>query len=146
VEEVIMVEKDADVASVWETIVSGDGSWLAKRIQNFQMSEENVLREINTPPKDRRERAFKTILKNRTSHGGILAAGAGMLKKGEAGKGLKSRWYPATLAKRIGIIDLVRHKLKFLHGDGCCFLRGPTLYSRGTECRQSPLYSFQDRS
>lgn len=122
VEEVIMVEKDADVASVWETIVSGDGAWLAERIQQFQMSQENVLREINTPPKDRRERAFKTILKNRTSHGGIMAAGAGILKKGEAGKGLKSRWYPATLAKRIESIDLVRHKLKFVHGDGMAIM------------------------
>lgn len=36
----------------------------------------------------------------------------GFLKNGEAGKGILSRWYPATLAKRIRDIALVK-KLRF---------------------------------
>lgn len=50
--------------------------------------------------------------------GGILAAGAGLVKNGEAGKGVLSRWYPATLAKRLRAIDRVKEKMRFEQGDG----------------------------
>ena len=60
---------------------------------------------------------FQTILKNRTAHGGILAEGAGVLKNGENGKGILSRWYPQTIAKRITNIELVAKHLEFIHGD-----------------------------
>lgn len=40
------------------------------------------------------------------------------LKKGESGKGIRSRWYPATLAKRIRNIDLIRERLSFECCDG----------------------------
>ena len=63
-------------------------------------------------------RAFRTILKNRTFHGGILAAGSAPLKNGENGRGVKSRWYPETLQKRILGIDAIRERITFLHGDG----------------------------
>ena len=56
-------------------------------------------------------------MKNRTAHGGILAEGAGVLKHGENGKGIHSRWYPQTLAKRILNIELVAKRIEFIHGD-----------------------------
>jgi DNA adenine methylase len=117
VESVLMVELDDDISAVWETIISGEGEWLANRILHFEMSKENAIREISRPPINRREKAFQTIIKNRTFHGGILAAGSGFLKNGEAGKGILSRWYPATLAKRIRDINLILSKLSFVHGD-----------------------------
>ncbi len=64
------------------------------------------------------ELAFQTILKNRTAHGGILAEGAGVLKHGENGKGILSRWYPQTIAKRITNIEYVARRIEFVHGDG----------------------------
>jgi DNA adenine methylase len=69
-----------------------------------------------------RERAFQTIIKNRVYRGGILAPGSGLMKLGEAGKGLLSRWYPATLAKRIRHILTLRNSLTFLHDDGLAIL------------------------
>ena len=60
---------------------------------------------------------FQTILKNRTAHGGILADGAGVIKHGENGKGIHSRWYPQTIAKRITNISLVAERIRFDHGD-----------------------------
>jgi DNA adenine methylase len=68
-------------------------------------------------PRSQREFAFQTILKNRTAHGGILAEGAGVLKNGENGKGILSRWYPQTIGKRITNIKLVAGRLEFIHGD-----------------------------
>lgn len=94
VERVVMVELDEDVAAVWQTIVGGEAEWLAERILSFQLSRETLIAELSRPPASLRERAFHTILRNRTLHGGILADGASFLKHGENGKGIASRWYP----------------------------------------------------
>ena len=61
--------------------------------------------------------AFQTLLKNRTAHGGILADGAGRIKNGENGKGLHSRWYPQTIAKRIAAIESVSSRIEFHRTD-----------------------------
>jgi DNA adenine methylase len=82
------------------------------------MSRENAVKEIKRITQIPKEKAFQTIIKNRTSHGGILAAGSGFVKNGEAGKGILSRWYPVTLARRIRDISLVTNKIKFHHGNG----------------------------
>ncbi len=114
---VVLVELDDQIAAVWQTILSGDAQWLAKRILNFDLSPESAKAEFAKSPKSECERAFQTILKNRTAHGGILAAGAGVLKNGENGKGILSRWYPQTLAKRITNIKHIAKRIEFIHGD-----------------------------
>lgn len=63
------------------------------------------------------------LLKNRVSHGGILAKGAGLLKHGENGKGLLSRWYPQTLRSRIVDIQNYKTNVNFVQGDGFQILR-----------------------
>ena len=40
-----------------------------------------------------------------------------MLKNGENGKGILSRWYPQTISKRITNIELVANRIEFIHGD-----------------------------
>jgi len=117
-EKSIMVEKDEDIAAVWRTILGGQGRWLAEKIINFEITPRNIEAVLKRHPTSLRERAFMTILKNRLHHGGILAHGAGFIKNGENGKGLRSRWYPGTLRKRIVDIMVVRSKVKFIQGDG----------------------------
>lgn len=117
VEASLLVELDEEIAAVWQTIIDGEAEWLASRILRFEMSRENAVNEINAERRLTKEKAFQTIIKNRTFHGGILAAGAGFLKNGESGKGVLSRWYPATLARRLRAIHLMRDKLYFEHGD-----------------------------
>ena len=117
VDHAVLIELDEDVASVWRIIIEGKSEALAKRILNFQLSLESVQRELERPLNDLEDRAFRTILKNRTFHGGILAAGSGLIKNGEAGKGISSRWYPETLARRLQTLNLVRHKLSIFVGD-----------------------------
>ncbi len=116
-QESLMVELDEEIAAVWQTIVGGNAEWLVSRILNFEMSKENAFNEINKKRRSIKEKAFQTIIKNRTFHGGILAAGSGFLKNGEAGKGVHSRWYPGTLARRLRGIDFVRNRLHFKHGN-----------------------------
>lgn len=119
-DKVILVEKDEQVASVWNTIINDDGGaeWLATRIVEFDLATETAQLVISDRPKNTRELAFQTILQNRIKHGGILADGAGMLKNGENGQGIHSRWYPETLNKRILAIGQIRERIRFVEGDG----------------------------
>ena len=114
----IMVEKDEDVAAVWRTILGQQREWLVRNIENVKITHENVRKILKKSPRSLRDRAFGTILRNRLSHGGILAHGAGLIKNGENGKGLKSRWYVATLRQRILDIGEIKDKIKFIQGDG----------------------------
>ena len=63
------------------------------------------------------ERAFQCLLRNRTARGGVLSEGAGLIRRGENGKGLRSRWYPETLAKRIQTIAGLKRQLHFRQSD-----------------------------
>lgn len=116
---VLLVELDEQVGAVWQTIIEDDsGGWLAHRIATFDFTADNIEMVLRQSAPSMRERAFQTIIKNRVNRGGILAAGAGKIKAGEAGKGIRSRWYPETLKKRILDIAIIRQRLHFLQGDG----------------------------
>lgn len=118
VDHITMVELDEEVAAVWEIILKGKYEWLADRILNFELTHENVNKELGKPYKETKDIAFCTILKNRVFHGGIIAKGSGMIKNGENGKGIASRWYAKTLADRIRAINFISHKILFLQTDG----------------------------
>lgn len=117
-DRVIMVELDDEVAALWETILGAENEWLAERVESFEITYESAMRVIAGSSRSRREIGFRTLLRNRISHGGILAPGSGLLKHGENGRGIKSRWYAETLAKRIRNIRHVSHKISFVQGDG----------------------------
>lgn len=121
--KVILVELDEDVAAVWQTILSDDNRWLRDRILNFDLTEPNVRSIVGQKTRSSRDRAFRTLLKNRTFHGGILAAGSAPIRAGENGKGIRSRWYPATLARRIREIETVRDRIEFIQGDGIAVIK-----------------------
>jgi len=117
-EEVVMVELDPAVAAVWKTILNGGAEYLARRIETFVLTLDSVQAELDTENGATEEVAFRAILKNRVYHGGILAPGSRPMKHGENGKGIASRWYPATLARRIRQIASVSARIKFVEGDG----------------------------
>jgi DNA adenine methylase len=115
---VILVELDEQVAAVWKTIIYGDFEWLANRIINFDLTDENAENILSQPQVSLEEKAFQTIIRNRINRGGILASGAGKIKYGENGKGIKSRWYPITLKNRILDIGKIRDRITFIEEDG----------------------------
>ncbi len=118
VKKAVMAEKDEDIASVWKTILSRNGKWLARQILDFDLSRENVSKVLSVPCSSTRQKGLITLLRNRLHHGGILASGSGLLKNGENGKGIASRWYPKTLFNRISAIADVRDRIEFLEADG----------------------------
>lgn len=113
----IMVELDSEMAAAWQTILSDECNWLIDQIANFDVSSDNINNVINHSSDGRKEMAFSTIVRNRTNHGGILAKGSGLIKTGEKGKGLGSRWYPGTLIRRIMAVNKMRERITFIHGD-----------------------------
>jgi len=115
--KIILVELDHEVAAVWEVMINGDYKWLADKILSFDLTLENVNNIFQKKNKTLKEQAFSTILKNRVFHGGIITKGSGLIKNGENGKGIKSRWYPKTLHDRIIAISYVKHKINFIEGD-----------------------------
>lgn len=123
---VVLGELDEDVSSVWEIIINGDAAdvrWLCNKVVRMDVTLANVRAVLDSPPRNIRERAFKTLLQNRCARGGILAPGAGLTKTGEAGKGLKSRWYPDTLVRRIELIRSFVESLTFCQGDAFDLIR-----------------------
>jgi DNA adenine methylase len=122
-QKLTLVEIDREVAAVWKTILSVQGERLASEIMSFRLSKESVRSCLSTKPRNQFERAFQTIVRNRVQRGGIMAPGASLMKQGENGRGLASRWYPQTLARRIVAIFENRHRIRFHHGDGIQFIR-----------------------
>jgi DNA adenine methylase len=118
VDSVMLVELDPEVASVWKVILGDGCAKLCQLIESFEMNSDNLDAALKNSCKGDVEHAFAVILRNRTNHGGILAPGAGRLKKGEDGRGLLSRWYPLTLSKRIEQINTLRSKISLHEGDG----------------------------
>jgi DNA adenine methylase len=117
VEKVTLVEKNEDVGAFWKTVLEKP-DWLAEKVQNFEVSRENVEQVFSKEEVGDYERGFLLLLHNRMSRGGITADGGGLMKNGEKGKGLQSRWYPDTLAQRIQTIAEHRDRFEFVWGDG----------------------------
>lgn len=84
-DRVTMVELDEHLAAVWQTILEepNGATQLAKRIESFDLSLERVRQTLDSEPRTRLDKAFRTIIKNRVNRGGILAPGASLIKVGE---------------------------------------------------------------
>jgi len=155
-ERVFLSELDEAVAAIWETIFHGsdkDVSGLSKEIIGFDVTLENVKAILDKSPSLTKDKAFRTIIKNRMQRGGIMAAGAGLVKTGESGRGLNFRWYPETLVKRIEILRKLRATISFEKKDAfevihrfsdnpnaCFFIAPPPLYRRREKIRFTSVH------
>jgi len=63
VEKVIMIELDSEVAAVWETVMEGHAEWLADRILGFDLTHDNLAKELKAPLLRLDKRLFKPYLK-----------------------------------------------------------------------------------
>ena len=113
----VMVEIDRDVAAFWRTALES-GATLSEWVRQFDPTRENLDALTSEAPRTVEEHGFRTLVLNRTRRGGILAPGASFSRNGENGKGLRSRWYPETLAARLAAIDEYTDRLAFVEGDG----------------------------
>lgn len=122
VEQAVLVELDEGIAAVWQTALSDNAHELADRVRSFELSAERVGAVLDAAPTSTLGLAFAVLLRNRVARGGILASGAGMLRAGEDGRGLSSRWYPETIARRVLSVHALRDRLQVRHADALAIL------------------------
>ena len=115
----LMAELDPDVAAFWEAALHYNGELVAK-VQEFdpEPTYDTVQRLAQQTSNSVVERGFRALVLNRTRRGGILADGASLIRSGENGNGLASRWYPATIAKRLQAIAEHADRIDFRETDG----------------------------
>ena len=123
VERVVLSEIDPSVAAVWKIIFSLEAESLCSKIAAFRITRDNVIEVLASEPKNTLDLAFQTVVRNRTSRGGILATGASLVKIGENGRGVASRWYPETLVERIQLLNKFSDRVLFYERDGLELLR-----------------------
>lgn len=120
-EHVVLVERDDDVAAVWTVLLSAtarDFDRLCTLVSTFVVTRESVEWLLDSDPVSAVDRAFVTIVRNRCQRGGVLAHGAGLMRRGENDNGLSSRWYADTLVRRFHSVAQLRDRVTFVHGDG----------------------------
>ena len=123
VDRCLMVELDRDVAAFWHAALR-HGPELCEMVQGFQPTREAVDALSRQTPANVLEHGFRTLVLNRTRRGGILAPGASLIRSGECGAGLASRWYPETLAGRLSAIADNADRIEFSEGDGVALPEG----------------------
>lgn len=122
VERATICELDHDVASVWRCLLTGGAEDLAALIVAFEPTPDSVAAVLTHTPSDQLERAFRCLVHNRTSRGGIMAPGAGLMSAGEDGRGIGSRWYADTLARRLLAVAEHAERLTLIEGDALSLL------------------------
>jgi len=122
VSRLTLIELDRDVAIFWKVAFSEKAPLLAKRVASFDLTPKNVESILTSDSNDDLDVAFRVLLKNRISYGGIISKGAGRIKRGENNRGLGSRWYPDTLAKRIQYLYTLRSRVVVVNGDALSYL------------------------
>lgn len=115
--QALMSELDRDVAAFWHAALR-HGDILRERVLAFEPTREAVERLTREHPDDVLDRGFRTLVLNRTRRGGILAPGASLARTGENGKGIRSRWYPETIAERLRKISSLADRFVFCETDG----------------------------
>ena len=122
VDRAVLCERDPDVSNLWQCMLE-NAEDLARRVEGFVATPENVNSVFAHSGVSGMDAAFLTLLRNRVSRGGIMARGASVVKQGENGSGVSSRWYANTLAARIRTIGNFADRLDFIQGDGVSLLR-----------------------
>lgn len=112
----VIADKDKRVISVFSSALYWPDQ-LCSEISKFKPTLENVKRVLRGRPSSRSRLAFRALVANRFSCGGIMAPGAGLIGRGERGRGLASRWYPETLCARIREIRGMRDSLMAVCAD-----------------------------
>lgn len=138
-ERAVLAELDRDVAAFWHAALRHTDD-LCKCIRDFDPSRENVRALELQSSASLVDRGFRTLVLNRTRRGGILAQGASLIRAGENGKGVASRWYRQTIVDRL--LNIKKHEalITFVEGDGLKLLES-MVHAEGVAVFVDPPYT-----
>ena len=117
VNRAVMVEIDRDIAAFWQAALK-HGPAMARMVREFRPTRESVTALERAGDNGVVESGFRTLVINRTRNSGIMAPGASLIRNGENGRGIASRWYPETLAERLEAITECSGSIVFHMEDG----------------------------
>ena len=118
-ERSLMAEIDSDVAAFWKAALHHNNEIIAKVRQfNPDLAYDAIQRIAEQTSEDIVEQGFRALVLNRTRRGGILAEGASLIRSGENGNGVASRWYPDTIVRRLVAISKYADRIDFRETDG----------------------------
>ena len=154
-EEVQMADIDENIAAFWKAALNHKRE-LTKCLSKFELTTDSISKIEEKTGGSTIEKGFRTLVLNRTRRGGIIAPGAAPIRRGENGKGIASRWYPETLAKRLDNITEISNQIKFVETDGLDLLEehaetpglavfaDPPYTAKGGKQAGKRLYSHND--
>ena len=70
----MLCERDPDISNLWQCMLD-DAEELARRVEGFVATPENVSTVFEDAGVSCVDAAFRTLLRNRVSRGGIMAKG-----------------------------------------------------------------------
>lgn len=155
VEESLMADIDKDIAAFWGTALE-HGKELVESLLEFELTTDSISEIEKQTDGNTIDKGFRTLVLNRTRRGGIIAPGAAPIRRGENGKGITSRWYPETLAKRLEDIAKIADRITFVETDGLALLEehaetpglvvfaDPPYTAKGGKQAGKRLYSHND--
>ena len=142
VQRCLMAEIDANVGAFWKAALEYNEE-LRRRVSQFHPTRESIEELEHRDQETILDLGFRALVLNRTRRGGILAKGAALARKGENGKGLRSRWYPETTMNRLVEVAKYSHRITFLQQDGLRLLEQKLAYGTSdTVVFADPPYTF----
>ena len=119
VQRSLMAEIDPDVAAFWKAALHHNDEIITK-VRQFgpELTYDDIHRIVEQTSENIVEQGFRALVLNRTRRGGILAEGASLIRSGENGNGVASRWYPDTIVQRLMAISEYADRIDFRETDG----------------------------
>lgn len=60
----LLIERDDDVAAVWQSVLGADATGLAARVLSFDVRPDTVAELLNAEPRSTLDRAFRALVRN----------------------------------------------------------------------------------
>ncbi|MCZ2150330.1 MAG: MarR family transcriptional regulator [Bryobacterales bacterium] len=120
-DEVVLVEKDPDVAAFWSTVIDDNGgiACLVERCETLPVNRTAIEECLASNPKTTRERAFKRLVQSHFVFGAITRPdNAELLSRARL-----HRWNPTRIVMRLLMLNHLRPRIRFVEGDGLRYIR-----------------------
>jgi DNA adenine methylase len=120
-DEVVLVEKDPDVAAFWSTVINDSKgiAYLVDQCESLPVTKEAVTKWLTLKPKNVRERAFRRLVQSHFIFNAITRPdNAELLCRGRI-----DRWNPTRIIMRLLLLKHLRSRLRFIEGDALKYVK-----------------------
>jgi hypothetical protein len=125
--ELVLVEKDAGYAAVWETLCGkgADYEWLLRALLAAPRRRVDIQTVLEAPGDSTRQLALQTVMESWCLHRGRRTSGKGLLPdtpRQPGGAALASNWRPQDVVRRARVIRSLCRHITPVSGCGLAYL------------------------